>query len=185
MEPEKIDSGGGSGGSPVVADEISTVPPDPASTTDSIDGDYSIAANSVSLLARPPIPPATPNDPVISLVATGLPLDPTAGRVDIRGGQGVRVTAGLPLLPPTTSKSTNGVEIIVGETQNITIQRGLLTGVDQLITIEPGAMMVDGGAGTITIQSLTEIKLSVMGGLSSITLTPMGIIIQGPLVMIN
>ena len=44
---------------------------------------------------------------------------------------------------------------------------------------------IDGGVGTITIQSLTEITLSVAGGLSSITLTPAGITIQGILVQIN
>jgi hypothetical protein len=119
---------------------------------------------------------------VITIVSTGMGMD---GKVDVRGSQGVRITSGPPMLPPTTDSSTNGVEIIASEAQNVTIQRGLLPVVDQKIEMTPGAIMVDGGAGTITIQSLTEIKIQVMGGLSSITLTPMGIIIQGPIVMIN
>ena len=45
---------------------------------------------------------------------------------------------------------------------------------------------VDGGAMPVTIQSLTQIKLSVCGGLSSIILGPDGITIRGlPLVKIN
>ena len=68
--------------------------------------------------------------------------------------------------------------------QNVTIQRGLLPGVDQKIEMAPGSIIVDGGIGTVTIKSLTEITLSV-AGVSTITLTPAGIIIQGPLVMIN
>jgi MspA len=107
------------------------------------------------------------------------------GKVNLRGSQGVRVTAGPPLLPPTESDSVNGVEIIVGEAQNVIVQRGLLPGVDQKIEMTPGNITVDGGAGTITIQSLTEITLSVAGGMSSITLTPAGITIQGILVQIN
>jgi hypothetical protein len=57
--------------------------------------------------------------------------------------------------------------------------------VDQKIEMTPGNITIDGGVGTITIQSLTEITLSVAGGLSSITLTPAGITIQGLLVQIN
>jgi len=89
------------------------------------------------------------------------------------------------LLPPTSSSSTNGVEIVVGETQNVTIQRGLLPGIDQKIEMAPGSITVDGGLGTVTIQSMTEITLQVAGGLSTISLTPAGITIQGILVKIN
>lgn len=85
------------------------------------------------------------------------------------------------LLP---SDSTNGVEIVVGEMQNVTIQRGLLP-VDQKIEMIPSGITVDAGLGKVTIQSLTEITLSVAGGLSTITLTPAGITIQGLLVQIN
>ena len=119
---------------------------------------------------------------MITILAAGLGVD---GKVNVRGSQGVRVTAGPPALPPTASDSVNGVEIMVSEAQNVTIQRGLIPGVDQKIEMTPGAIKIDGGGGTITIQSLTEITLSVAGGMSSITLTPAGITIQGILVQIN
>jgi hypothetical protein len=109
----------------------------------------------------------------------------TDGRIEAHGSQGVRITAGPPQLPPATSEGTNGAEIIVGEMQNITIQRGLIEGVDQEILMEPGSILVDGGVGTVTIQSMTEVKLQCADGLSSITLTPTGIVIQGVLVTIN
>jgi hypothetical protein len=107
-----------------------------------------------------------------------------SGQVNVRGDQGVRLTAGPPPLPPTDSDSTNGVEIMVGETQNVTIQRGLLP-VDQKIEMTPSGITVDAGMGTVTIQSLTQITLSVAGGLSTITLGPEGVTIQGVLVKIN
>ncbi|HEY3839599.1 MAG TPA: hypothetical protein VGL72_23675 [Bryobacteraceae bacterium] len=176
MKPETNDLGAGSGGSPVEIEEMVT------QYTDNYDGVYALGGNRIEFMARPPLPPAPPLPSVISLVATGLALD---GRVEVRGSQGVRITTGPPMLPPATSESTNGVEIIASEAQNITIQRGLIPDVDQKIEMDPGSIMVDGGVGTITIQSLTEIKIQVAGGVSSITLTPAGIIIQGPLVMIN
>lgn len=77
------------------------------------------------------------------------------------------------------------MEVVVGEAQNITLQRGLLPGVDQKIEMAPGSITIDAGAGSITIQSLTQITLSVAGGLSTITLGPAGVTIQGLLVQIN
>jgi hypothetical protein len=146
------------------------------------DGLHQIVANQVSIVSRPPLPPAEPDPCVVSILAAGL--TPT-GRVEVRGSQGVRITSGPPMLPPMTSSATNGVEVIASEAQNVTIQRGLIEGVDQKIQMAPASITIDGGAGTITIQSLTEITLSVAGGLSSITLTPAGITIQGVLVQIN
>jgi len=164
-------SGGGSGG-----------PTDTIDHAQSFDGLYQISANQVAMVSRPPLPPSSdPN--VISLLATDL--TGMNGGVEVRGAKGVRITAGPPLLPPTSSSSTNGVEIVVGETQNVTIQRGLLPGIDQKIEMAPGSITVDGGLGTVTIQSMTEITLQVAGGLSTISLTPAGITIQGILVKIN
>jgi hypothetical protein len=168
---DKQEQGAGSGGGPETVDH-----------SHYFDGTYSITANQIEMLSRPPLPPAPPGPNVITILAAGLAPD---GKVNLRGSQGVRVTAGPPLLPPTESDSVNGVEIIVGEAQNVTVQRGLLPGVDQKIEMTPGKITVDGGAGTITIQSLSEITLSVAGGMSSITLTPAGITIQGILVQIN
>lgn len=163
--------GAGTGGGPDTQDRI-----------ESADGSYSISANQVQLLSRPPLPPGVPLPSVITIAAPGMGMD---GRVDVRGSQGVRVTAGPPPLPPTTSDSTNGVEIVVGEVQNVTIQRGLLPGVDQKIEMTPSGITVDAGSMPVTIQSLTQITLSVAGGLSAITLGPQGITLQGVLVQIN
>jgi hypothetical protein len=173
--------GGGSGGGPVSIDEVDVVPAE-GGQSHYFDGTYSIAANRVEITSRPPIPPAVPGDFIVSLFAGGLGVD---GRVEINGSQGVRLTAGPPQLPPATSESTNGAEIIVGELQSITLQRGLIPAVDQQIVMAPESILIDGGVGTVTIQSMTEVKLQVAEGLSSITLTPAGIIIQGLLVSIN
>jgi hypothetical protein len=163
--------GGGSGGGPdSVANHIET-----------FDGSYAISANQIEIASIAPMPPAIPNPSLITILAGGMGID---GKVDVRGGQGVRITAGPPPLPPTTSDSTNGVEVMVGELQNVTLQRGLLP-IDQKIEMTPGAITVDAGVGTVTIKSLTQITLSVAGGLSTITLGPEGITIQGLLVRIN
>jgi len=171
MNSEEKNAGAGSGGGPETVEH-----------SHYFDGTYSITANQVEVLSRPALPPAPPGPNMITILAAGLGVD---GKVNVRGSQGVRVTAGPPALPPTASDSVNGVEIVVSEAQNVTIQRGLIPGVDQKIEMTPGAIKIDGGAGTITIQSLTEITLSVAGGMSSITLTPAGITIQGILVQIN
>jgi hypothetical protein len=118
---------------------------------------------------------------VITILAAGMGTD---GLVNVRGSQGVRITSGPPLLPPTSSDATDGVEVIASEAQKITIQRGLLP-VDQKIELTPSGISVDAGIGEITIQSLTKITLSVAGGLSTITLGPEGVTIQGILVKIN
>ena len=168
---KEVPGAGGSGGGPATIEH-----------TQAYDGAYRISANSVELLSHPPLPPAAPGPNVITVLAAGMGMD---GKVDVRGSQGVRVTAGPPLMPPTTSDSTNGVEIMVGETQNVTVQRGLIDGVDQKIQMTPGSIVVDGGLGTVTIQSMTQITLSVAGGLSTITLSPEGIMLQGIIIQIN
>jgi hypothetical protein len=164
--------GGGSGG------ERRPHSPDREQTAT---GTYTIVGNQLKLLARPPSPPAIPGPNVITLLAAGVAMD---GRVEVRGSKSVRITAGPPLLPPTTSDATNGVEIVVGEAQNVTIQRGLLP-TDQKIEMTPSGITVDAGLGSLTIKSLSQITLSVAGGLSSITLGPEGVTIKGILVQIN
>lgn len=173
---QSVSIGAGSGGGSAFAG------PAQGCHSDHFDGVYAIAANSIEIASRVPLPPAIPGDFVISLFAAGMGTD---GRIEAHGSQGVRLTAGPPELPPASSTSTNGVEIIVGELQDITIQRGLIPDVDQQILMQPESILVDGGVGTVTIQSMTEVKLQCADGLSSITLTPAGIIIQGLLVSIN
>jgi hypothetical protein len=174
MRSNDENMGGGSGGSPDTHDH-----------SESFDGAFKISAKTVEMLSHPPIPPASPGPNVIALLATDLTGMGTDGTVDVKGAKAVRITAGPPVLVATHSDSTNGVEIMVGETQNVTIQRGLLPGVDQKIEMTPSGITVDGGAMPITIKSLTEITLSVAGGVSTITLTPAGVTIQGILVQIN
>jgi hypothetical protein len=164
--------GGGTGGGPES---------DGGSHLHTVDGVYRLHANQVELLSRPSLPPASPAPCVITVLASGEGMD---GRVDVRGVQGVRITTGLPPLPPTSSDSTNGVEIVVSEDQNVTIQRGLLP-IDQKIEMTPGSIVIDAGAGTLTLKSLAEITLSVAGGMATITLTPAGVTIKGILVQIN
>jgi hypothetical protein len=170
MYPERLNLGAGSGGGPDSLDH-----------THSVDGTYSISANQLELLSRPSVPPSYPGPNVITILAAGMGTD---GLVNVRGSQGVRITSGPPLLPPTSSDATDGVEVIASEAQKITIQRGLLP-VDQKIELTPSGISVDAGIGEITIQSLTKITLSVAGGLSTITLGPEGVTIQGILVKIN
>ena len=171
MEEPKEGLGGGSGGGPS-ADQVSDVT-----------GAYHIQANQVELLGRPPLPPAVPGPCVVSVVAAGL--IPGDGRVEVRGTQGVRITTGPLCLPPTSSDSTNGVEIVVFESQNITIQRGLLPEIDQKIEMTPEGITIDAGMTPLTIKSLTQITLSVAEGLASITIGPQGVQIKGLLIQIN
>ena len=104
--------------------------------------------------------------------------------MEVSGNQSVRITAGPMTLPPTSSDSSNGVEIVVGETQNVTIHRGLLP-TDQKIEMTPEGITIDAGMGTLTLKSLTQITLSVAEGLATITLGPEGVKIQGLLIQIN
>lgn len=152
-------------------------------TVETADGNFTVAANQVTVVTIPALPPEIPDTSSVSILAAGLV--PTDGFVYVRGYAGVRITSGPPPLPETSSSSTNGVEIMVGEIQNVTLKRGLLDGVDQKIEMTPSGITVDAGAMPVTIQSLTQITLSVAGGLSTITLGPQGITIQGILVQIN
>jgi hypothetical protein len=162
---------GGVGGGPTTADH-----------TLLLDGMYSITANQVELVSRPPMPPAIPAENVITLLAAGYGVD---GLVNIRGSQGVRITSGPPPLPETKSSSTNGVEIVVGETGNLTLQRGLIPEVDQKMELTPGAVTIDGGAGTVTIKSMTKIELSVCEGVAKITIDPTGVTIDALMIKLS
>jgi hypothetical protein len=140
----------------------------------SIDGMYSVSANQVELFTRPPMPPAVPGPSVIRLLAAGKGID---GQVYVRGTQGVRITAGPPPLLETASDSTNGVEIMVGELGTFTLKRGLLP-VDQKMEMTQSAISIDAGAGKVTIESMTEITLSVAQGMTKIKLGPDGVTIE-------
>jgi hypothetical protein len=173
MSQSKGNFGGGSGGGD-----------DKQDNNRFFDGTYAVTANQLQLTSRAALPPASPDPCAITLLSSDITQ--LNGNINLRGMGGVRITAGPPPLPATGSDSTQGVEIEVGELQKVTIKRGLLDGIDQKIEMSPTGITVDGGAMPVTIQSLTQIKLSVCGGLSSITLGPDGITIMGlPMVKIN
>jgi len=148
----------------------------------SVDGVYSIRANQVALTSWKNIPPSSDNDSRIMLLAMGglEGLFTDSGTVDVRGCQGVRITAGslIPIInPPMSTKSTDGIEIETGEAQSITIKRGVIPIIDQYITLTSSGITIDAGlAGTLTLSA----------GMSQITIGPEGITIIGlPLVQIN
>src|SRR5580698_7726850 len=161
--------------------------------TKSAKGAYQIGGNQVVLVSRARVDPdPDPLNPLkggpskVVLLATGTATGEFVdnGTVEIRGCNGVRVTTGpveTPAAsPPVAGDSTDGVEIIASETQSIKIHRGLVDEADQKIEMTPGlpagAILVDGGAGPVTVQSTTMVTLKV--GQSSITLTPEGITIN-------
>jgi hypothetical protein len=147
------------------------------------DGGYTLGGSQVTLHAIGTEGEGTDiEQPVISLLAGGSAPD---GRIYMHGSQGVRVTSGPPGQPKSGHKGINGVEVVVGETQSITLDRGLVDGVDQHIQMDPGLIVADGGSGTVALLSTTQITLSVAGGTSSIVLTPQGIVMQGPIITLN
>ena len=160
-------AGGGSGGGA-----------DDGNDQHSVVGKYTVTGNSVEIISRTPKPPAIPGKNVITLLATGESVAGVGagGRVEVRGNTSVRITAGPPPFPPTSSPSTSGIDIVVGEAQTIAIQRGL-PGIGQKIEMSPGIILIDAGiAGMLTLKA----------GESSITLDAEGITIKGlPLVQIN
>jgi hypothetical protein len=104
------------------------------------------------------------------------------GVIYARGRQGVRITAGPPLLPPMKNDEIDGVDIQVGDTQEIRFMQGVDS--TQMMVFAAGGITVS-GTTSIMIQCDEEITLQVAGGLSSITLGPSGIVIKGLVVQIN
>jgi hypothetical protein len=173
MDSNTENLGGGSGGATGMDDD--------GNNLQSASATYQIAGNQVVLLSRKAMPPAKPGPSVITILAAGsMPLFADDGNVDVRGAKGVRITTGgpfPPLGPPISSETTNGIEAIAGESQNITIQRGLLP-TDQKIKMTPTGITIDAGQGADSIKSLTSIKLSVQS-LSTVSMDPASITIQG------
>ena len=95
----------------------------------------------ITLAATPPMPPAIPGRSVITLLAAGLGID---GLVDVRGSQGVRVSAGPPPALPATDATTNGVDVVAGPLGSIKLERGLLP-VDQKIEMTPTGIKINAG----------------------------------------
>jgi hypothetical protein len=98
----------------------------------------------------------------------------------------VRISSGPPGQPNEFDPSINGLEMQTGDAQTILIARGLDSNPTQgRIAFNTDGIGVNAQAGGVWIKSLTKITLAVAGGTSSITLTPAGIVMQGPLITIN
>jgi hypothetical protein len=164
MRSDRAPDGGGSGGGPLPGTQIVNT-----------DGEYLIEGNQVTLVAQPSDPPAIPGRSIVTILAAGLGVD---GLVDVRGSQGVRVTAGPPPALPAASSTTNGVDVIAGQTGSIKLERGLLP-VDQKIEMTPAGIKINAGSMPVTIESLTGITLSVAGGVAKIKIGPEGVTIEG------
>jgi hypothetical protein len=149
------------------------------------DGSWAICADTLVLCAEdhPEEETGAAGNPEVAIRAWGD--DPNTGRVGIRGNQGVRITSGPPNLPPANpSTSINGIQIQAGESQQVSVKRGMLATANE-IQLNPGLMVVDGGSGTILITSDTLIKLQVANGTCSLVLAPDGVTIKGLLHQIN
>jgi hypothetical protein len=147
---------------------------------------YQIGGNQVVLVSRKPTPEPDskdkPDDSMIVLLAGGSLEGGFVddGMVNIRGCKGVRVTSGplaIPVMsPPTSLESTNGVEVVVSEKQSISLVRGITPDLNQSIAMTQNNIVIDAGLqGTITL----------CAGANEITISPLGVLINGLLVQIN
>jgi hypothetical protein len=167
MDDPKVNPGGGSGGGDEIVEAGSL---------------YHIRANAAEIVAQTPVIPAEVMPCRITILAAGLPGD---GFVRVRGSQGVRITAGPDLVPPTDSEETNGVEIICPPEQMVTISCGGIPDVSPTITVTSEGIIINAGEAPLMLTSLTNINLSVAEGVAEVDLAPEGVTITGPLVNIN
>lgn len=165
--------GAGSGGGPGDGDH-----------TKYYDGWHKAISGQIGLWAEGVNVPS--HKPALIYLLSGLPGS-SDGQIVGHATQGIRFAVGqVPGAPTGENDSINGVEIQTGDTETIKITRGNdanpakgemdfnLDGID-----------VNGNTGSVTVESLQMIKLAVAGGVSSITLTPTGIVMQGPIIQIN
>lgn len=159
-------SGGGTGGGVL-----------PSTQKTSTDGAWIVSADQVGVFAIAPLT-AVPPDSVITLLAAG---ENGLGTVDVRGGMGVRVSAGPPAALPTHEPLTNGVEIDAGPVGSLTLRQGLVPPAVQKVSLVPAlGITIDAGTMPVRIESATLIELTVAGGTSKIVLSPAGIEITAP-----
>jgi hypothetical protein len=182
------DIGGGSGGDAGMTGDGNLVK--------TATGTYQIGGNQVFLISRKGTPPVGGTGPSqIMLLAGGSPLGTYMddGNVFVRGCKGVRITSGQPpkLQPFTTptidSPLTDGIEMVAANNQTIMIQRGpfIDSSTTNFIELTAQGVLVNAQATVVSVKSLTQITLSVANGACSITLTPLGIILKGPIIKIN
>jgi hypothetical protein len=176
---------------PVVPDEN---PLGAGSGGDPGDGGHAHYANAIYEIIAPGVEiTAMSGQPRVTILATTQVAYPEMEGGGSSGGglalvnahadTGMRLTTGA--TTDTLSLGTNGVEMIVGDAQEINIMRGTTEPAVQTIQMSPGQIVIDGGPGSITLLSKTSISMKVAGGMSSISLTPSGIVLQGLLTKIN
>jgi len=180
MDEHEKSRGGGSGGD--------TGMTDPGNQVKSAKATYQIGGNQVLLVSRkrevePGSDDPAPGPSKIALLAAGSLAGGFVddGTVDIRGCKAVRITSGplaIPMVSPgTSSASTDGVGILVGQTQKVSIQRGITPLVSQYIELDQNSIVINAG---------TSGSLILRAGQSQITIDSSGITIVGmPLVQIN
>jgi hypothetical protein len=150
------------------------------------EGFHAFGAAQMSVTAEGETVEGVWSAPILSLLAgTGHGGSPD-GLVTVRGSQGVRITSGPAGLPPGNNADIYGVEIEVGEMQDVALLRGSEGNPyrGQLV-MDQKKIGINGHQGGILLSSGTKIILRVAGGTSSITLTPDQIVIKGPMVFIN
>jgi hypothetical protein len=178
MNEPKVNPGAGSGGGSLVA-ALATPPGSEIHVSGTL---YHLEAAAVDIVATTPDIPDALMTSRITLIASG---DEGDGVVQLRGAEGVRITAGPAMIPPTDSETTNGVEIVVAPEQMITISCGGIPGVSPTITVSSEGIIINSGAAPLTLTSLTNISISAADGVAEIDLAPEGVTITGPMVMIN
>ncbi len=149
--------------------------------TQFFDGLHTFVGNQLHLMSTQWMGSTQPMQSDISLLSQG-----PGASIEARAEVGVRISAGPPLMPDMSADHTNGVEIAVGDAQKIWLQRGMDYPItDQMIELANTGITISAGSQILELTSLQEITLSVAGGTASITLTPAGIVLQGPLIQIN
>ncbi|MGA3186713.1 MAG: hypothetical protein ABSF22_06340 [Bryobacteraceae bacterium] len=110
--------------------------------------------------------------------------DPT-GLINAHATKGIRLTVGPPEQPDTENSEIKGIEVQVGDAEYVSLMRGMNPDdSDQKITLEDTGVYVKGGDGVVDLTSHKQILISA-GGVSSISVTPSGIVMKGPIIRIN
>jgi hypothetical protein len=142
-----------------------------------------LSGNHIALQADDPTPPATAETPLITLLASDMTC--MQGRMEMHACESIRISTSGGLGGPRMHQlGRDGLDFQVGETQEILLRRGMLP-TDNFIHIEEEMLTVEGGLSPVLITSDTQVTIQVANGTSSITLTPMGIVMQGPIIKIN
>lgn len=103
--------------------------------------------------------------------------------VNVHADKAMHITTGA--TTNTLSMAADGFEVVTALNQHIFLLRGEDSSNPQMIEIGTDGFTIDANLANLVIQSMRSITLQVAGGTSSISLTPEGITLQGPLININ